>query len=116
MRPAPPVWHAELRWADELYDHDRLTAADQRFLTTINAWLSRRRGVQVPLRERSLQIFDDEKLLETRVSRPLFAPDRLTLDLLLACEGSQSVVTLPDATYPYDRISVHLHVVGGEYV
>lgn len=81
-RPAPPVWHAELRWVAELYDHDQLTPADQRFLATINAWLSRRRGVAVPLRERSLEIFGDEKLLETRVSGPLFAPGRLTLDVL----------------------------------
>ncbi|SDE61697.1 hypothetical protein SAMN04488581_4363 [Mycolicibacterium neoaurum] len=81
-RPAPPVWHAEMSWAAELYDRDQLTPADQRFLTTINAWLSRRRGASVPLRERSLQIFGDEKLLETRVSGPLFAPGRLTLALL----------------------------------
>ncbi|MGH3640827.1 MAG: Wadjet anti-phage system protein JetD domain-containing protein [Mycobacterium sp.] len=36
----------------------------------------------MPLRERSLEIFGDEKLLETRVSGPLFEPGRLTLDLL----------------------------------
>lgn len=83
-RPAPaaPVWHAELRWAAGLFDEGKLTGSDQRFLTTINTWLSRRRGIAVPLRERSLEIFGDEKLLETRVSGPLFGPGRLTLDLL----------------------------------
>ena len=48
----------------------------------INTWLSKRRGAAVPLRERSLEIFGDEKFLETRVSGPLFAPGRLTLALL----------------------------------
>ncbi|OPX05555.1 hypothetical protein B1790_31405 [Mycobacterium sp. AT1] len=77
-----PVWHANLRWAAALFDEGKLTGSDQRFLTSINTWLSRRRGISVPLRERSLEIFGDEKLLETRVSGPLFGPGRLTLDLL----------------------------------
>jgi hypothetical protein len=83
-RPAlsAPVWHAELRWAATLFDEGKLTGSDQRLLATINSWLSRRRGIAVPLRERSLEIFGDEKLLETRVSGPLFGPDRLTLDML----------------------------------
>jgi hypothetical protein len=51
----------------------------------VNAWLPRRRGVVVPLRERSLEIFGDEKELETWVFGPLFTPDRLTL-ALLECE------------------------------
>jgi hypothetical protein len=81
--PIPvPVWHAELHWAATLFDHGMLSGADQRFLTTINAWLSRRRGVAVPLRERSLEIFRDEKLLETKIAGPLFGPGRLTLELL----------------------------------
>jgi Uncharacterized protein conserved in bacteria C-term(DUF2220) len=91
-RPAPPksrpdvsrapVWHAELAWAAELADKQRLSTADRQFLAAINGWLPSRRGVYVPLRERSLEIFGDEKLLETRVTGPLFGPARLTLDLL----------------------------------
>jgi hypothetical protein len=83
-RPAQsaPVWHAELRWAAALFDEGKLTGSDQRFLATINSWLARRHGIAVPLRERSLEIFGDEKLLETRVSGPLFGPDRLTLNML----------------------------------
>jgi Wadjet anti plasmid transformation system JetA-like protein len=81
-RTPPPVWHADLAWAAALFDQGQLTRADQRFLTAINSWLSKRRGVPVPLRERSLEIFGDEKLLETRITGPLFAPGRLTLDLL----------------------------------
>lgn len=81
-RISPPVWHADLAWAAALFDHGQLTGGDQRFLTAINTWLSKRRGVSVPLRERSLEIFGDEKLIETRISGPLFASGRLTLDLL----------------------------------
>lgn len=80
--PLAPVWHVDLRWAAALFDEGKLTSSDQRFLMTINAWLSRRRGCAVPLRERSLEIFGDEKLLETKISGPLFGADRLTLDLL----------------------------------
>jgi hypothetical protein len=82
LRTPPPVWHAELAWAAALFDQRQLAGADQRFLTAINTWLSKRRGALVPLRERSLEIFNDEKLLETRISGPLFTPGRLTLDLL----------------------------------
>ena len=82
LRTPPPVWHADLTWAAALFDQGQLTGADQRFLTAINSWLSKRRGMPVPLRERSLEIFGDEKLLETRIAGPLFAPGRLTIDLL----------------------------------
>lgn len=91
-RPAPPkpnrdlkrapVWHADLAWAAELTDTSRLSSADRQFLAAINSWLPNRRGIYVPLRERSLEIFGDEKLLETRISGPLFTRARLTLDLL----------------------------------
>ena len=36
----------------------------------------------IPMRERSLDIFGDEKLLETRINGPLFRPGRLTFALL----------------------------------
>jgi hypothetical protein len=81
-RTPAPVWHSDLAWAAALFDQGQLTSADQWFLTAINTWLSKRRGMPVPLRERSLEIFHDEKLLETRISGPLFSPTRLTLDLL----------------------------------
>ena len=91
-RPAPPsprreaphrlVWHAELMWAAQLDDQGELGSADRRFLAAINAWLPSRRGLVVPHRERSLEIFDDEKVLEKRLKSPLFTPGRLNLDLL----------------------------------
>jgi hypothetical protein len=80
--PTAPVWHAELSWAARLYDGATLSSADWRLLTAINAWLPRRRGIAVPMRERSLDIFGDEKLLETRITSPLFGASRLTLELL----------------------------------
>ncbi|MGV7724172.1 Wadjet anti-phage system protein JetD domain-containing protein [Mycobacterium kansasii] len=80
--PAAPVWHAEMSWAAGLDDSGMLTPADKSFLATVNGWLPRRRGVVIPMRERSLDIFGDEKLLETRINGPLFAPGRLTLPLL----------------------------------
>ncbi|MEG8184454.1 Wadjet anti-phage system protein JetD domain-containing protein [Nocardia terpenica] len=79
-----PVWHEELSWAAKLWDDKALTATDQRHLTAVNTWLSRRQGTAVPMRERSLDIFDDEKTLDTVVLGPLFAPGRLTWQLLEA--------------------------------
>lgn len=78
--PKAPVWHAEMAWATRLFD--RLAPAEQHFVVAVNAWLSKRRGIAVPLRERSLEIFGDEKLLERRVTSPLFAPGRLSLEML----------------------------------
>lgn len=81
-RPTRPVWHADLAWAAELNDQGALTKAQLTFLAAINTWLPQRRGLDVPLRERSLEIFGDEKYLEIWVSGPLFAHGRLSLELL----------------------------------
>lgn len=93
-RPAPPapegaagpvVWHEELSWAAEADDAGTLSAAERRFLAQVNQWLPTRRGMVVPLRERSLEILGDEKALERRMVGPLFAPRRLSFELL-ECE------------------------------
>jgi hypothetical protein len=76
------VWHAALGWAAELDSRGELAAVDRAFLAPISSWLSRRRGVLVPVRERSLEIFGDEKLLERYIFGPLFAPERLSFALL----------------------------------
>lgn len=96
VRPAVPraapaevlqvVWHFDLAWVALEENTGRLSVAERRFLTKVNTWLPRRRGVVVPLRERSLEIFGDEKELEAWAFGPLFAPDRLTLELL-ECES-----------------------------
>ncbi|WP_167474297.1 Wadjet anti-phage system protein JetD domain-containing protein [Nocardia arthritidis] len=78
------VWHAELSWAAQLCDADVLTATEYRQLTDINAWLRRRTGTVIPMRERSLEIFGDEKVLDTVVLGRLFSPGRLTWELLQA--------------------------------
>ncbi|MGV9677308.1 Wadjet anti-phage system protein JetD domain-containing protein [Nocardia sp. NPDC003482] len=77
-----PVWHQELSWAAKLWDDNALTAVDRGHLVAVNKWLRRRRGPAVPMRERSLDIFDDEKTLDAVVLGPLFAPERLTWELL----------------------------------
>jgi hypothetical protein len=76
------VWHADLAWAAELDDRGTLSPAERRFLVVVNTWLPRRRGIRVPLRERSLDLFGDEKVLEKWVLGSLFAPRRLTFELL----------------------------------
>ena len=81
-RPATPVWHADLSWAAVLNDQGVLSSAQIEFLRAVNSWLPSRRGLSVPLRERSLEILGDEKGLELWVPGPLFGPGRLSLDLL----------------------------------
>lgn len=73
------VWHEELSWVAELDDAGLLGSADRRLLAAVNAWLPRRRDREVPLRERSLDVFGDEKLLERSLPSLVFAADRLTL-------------------------------------
>lgn len=81
----PVVWHADLDWVALAGDAGLVSAAERRFLKAINAWLPRRRGVVVPVRERSLEIFGDEKELEGWILGPLFGPGRLSVRLL-ECE------------------------------
>jgi len=76
------VWHAELGWAAALDAAGKLTDTERRFLTSVNAWLPRRPDTIVPQRERSLDICGDEKVLDTWVFTPLFAPGRLTYERL----------------------------------
>ena len=84
-RLAPPVWRTELRWAAQA----ALTPGQVDTLRTVNRWLRDSDGTTatqdvVPMRERSLEIFGDEKRLDRLLPTTLFAPDRLTLALLRA--------------------------------
>lgn len=76
------AWRPELAWAGGL----RLTDEQLQLLVAVNRFLrdSQQRPT-VPIRERSLQLLGDEKRLEALLAGPLFAPGRLTLDLL-RCE------------------------------
>ena len=77
--PRPVVWHPHLSWAPDA----RLTPTQRTVLERVNRWLHTHRDpLVVPMRERSVEVFGTEKALERLVATSLFAPGRLTLDLL----------------------------------
>lgn len=74
------VWRPELAWARTA----TLTPGQVLRAEMVNSWL-RDHGHEtdrVPSRERSLQIFGHEKVLDAVLSTQLFGPGRLTLELL----------------------------------
>jgi hypothetical protein len=73
-------WRPELEWIYDL----RLTAAEHETLITVNAYRRDRNSAQEPIphRERSLQLFGDEKRIDRLVRSRLFVPGRLSLELL----------------------------------
>jgi hypothetical protein len=74
------AWRPELAWAATA----RLSVAQVLSLRAVNVWL-RDRGRDddvVPLRERSLEVFGHEKILDRQVTTSLFGPGRLTLAML----------------------------------
>lgn len=74
-----PVWHPDLAWAAGL----PLSQAQLTILDQANSWLFRSTDkLIVPSRERSWEIFGDEKTLDTLLGGALFGPGRLTLELL----------------------------------
>ncbi|GAA3809902.1 hypothetical protein GCM10022226_32870 [Sphaerisporangium flaviroseum] len=82
---APVIWRRELSWAGA----DQLTITQIEVLKTINRWLrdtdgDKDRRTVVPMRERSLEIFGDEKRLDALAATTLFAPGRLTMATLFA--------------------------------
>lgn len=79
------MWRHELGWAASAV----LTAAQFDVLKTVNRWLRDTDGdaearTIIPMRERSLEIFGDEKRLDALTTSALFAPGRLTLATLFA--------------------------------
>ncbi len=88
--PEPAVaWHADLSWVPAFLAADRPSAAEQSLLRTVNGFLGAgASNVVVPLRERSLQLTGDEKMLGTVSRGRLFAPGRLSLELLSATRVS----------------------------
>ncbi|MFF3567940.1 Wadjet anti-phage system protein JetD domain-containing protein [Nocardia jiangxiensis] len=115
----PVVWRSELAWAAT----DALTTAQIEALKTINRWLrdtdgdDERRTV-VPMRERSLELFGNEKRLDSLTATTLFAPGRLTLATLfaeripppLAYErvGSGGIVLVIENSDTFETIRRHL--------
>jgi hypothetical protein len=78
-------WRPELAWAATL----QLSDAQFAVLKAIQVWLRDRRGDDLPcgVRERSVDVFRDDKRLESLLGGPLFAPGRLSL-ALLDCEAA----------------------------
>lgn len=85
----PPAWHALLSWVAGA-DWSR---EETERLRRINAFLAAGGPRQVvPLQERSLQIFGDEKALDQLIHGRLFAPGRLSFDLLGVVRTSPPLV------------------------
>lgn len=75
----PVVWHPSLSWVPQA----GLTRSQLRTVEMVNDWLHDNRDQMiVPSRERSLEIFHNEKALDRLVGTALFGPGRLTLELL----------------------------------
>ncbi|WP_236652466.1 Wadjet anti-phage system protein JetD domain-containing protein [Streptacidiphilus neutrinimicus] len=107
------AWRPELAWAVSM----RLTIAQIHVLHAINIWLrdhSRDEDV-VPLRERSLEVLGHEKRLDALLNTQLFAPGRLSLDLLRTfrtrpplparCIGSGPVLLVVENADTYDTLT-----------
>jgi hypothetical protein len=85
----PRTWHARLGWAAS----GRWTATEARVLSAVNAMLRGGGPARVvPLQERSLELTGEEKLLGSMLRGPLFAPGRLTLEVLGAVRASPPFV------------------------
>ncbi|MFI5751039.1 Wadjet anti-phage system protein JetD domain-containing protein [Streptomyces sp. NPDC051644] len=114
-------WRPELNWAYGT----RLTASQTQDLFACNRWFRDTRShparrAPLPLRERSYEIFRNEKRLDTLITGALFAPGRLTLeqlatyreppplahrrlgngDTMLVVENSDTYATLRDLLKP----------------
>lgn len=77
--PRDIVWHPALSWVPG----SQPTSSQLDLLAAVNQWLFRHRDdLVVPIRERSLEIFGEEKLLDRLMLTNLFAPGRLSPELL----------------------------------
>lgn len=73
------VWHPALAWVPRA----SLTRPQLSTIGMVNDWLHDNRDqLIVPSRERSLEIFKNEKVLDRLVGSALFGPGRLTFELL----------------------------------
>ena len=73
------VWHPALSWVPRA----RLTRSQDESLRLVNRWLHHNRdNLVVPSRERSLEIFGDEKAIDRMIGTGLFGPNRLSLEIL----------------------------------
>lgn len=102
LDPASEPWVPALAWAGAWIRTSRPPQRLRLALVHVNRWLASTMGRTPPTvcrEERSLELFDDEKLLSSLAGTTLFDAGRPTLDLL-ACEapvGGIRVARLADA-------------------
>jgi hypothetical protein len=107
----PAVWHPSLSWVPT----SRLAPSQLERLERVNDWLQASRDpLKVPSRERSVEIFGDEKALDRLIGGALFAPGRLSLELLrcrrvvprLHCEavGEGSTLLIVENSDTFDSL------------
>ena len=83
VAPAPVTWHSRLGWAASGYESGGWTAAEIRLLRAVNDFLVSGGPQQVvPFAERSLQLLGDEKALQQLSRGRLFAPGRLSSEMI----------------------------------
>jgi hypothetical protein len=113
----PPVWHPSLAWVPT----SPLISSHLERLERVNDWLQANRDpLVVPSRERSVEIFGDEKALDRLIGTALFTPGRLGLELLrcrrvvprLHCEtvGSGGTLLVVENSDTFDSL---VTVLGG---
>jgi hypothetical protein len=107
----PVIWHPSLSWVPA----SRLAPSQLERLERVNDWLQASRDpLMVPSRERSVEIFGDEKALDRLIGGALFAPGRLSLELLrcrrvvprLHCEavGEGSTLLIVENSDTFDSL------------
>lgn len=75
----PVVWHPALYWVPRV----RLNQSQEESLRLVNWWLHHNRdNLVVPSRERSLEVFGNEKAIDRMIGTGLFGPNKLSLEIL----------------------------------
>lgn len=100
--------YGAVSWLPEMGFWPNLSPGEQATAFMINEWLIRRRGrfMQVPLRERSLDIFGDEKFLDSRARNGALFNGRMPLGAIGAMR-----VEHPLAYRPADAMGLPVLVV-----
>lgn len=107
----PVIWHPSLAWVPKA----GLSRSQLETAGMVNDWLyDNRDQLIVPARERSLEIFKNEKVLDRLAGSALFAPGRLTLELLrcrrvvprLHCEsaGAGNILLVAENSDTFDSL------------
>ena len=117
------IWHPSLAWAPQA----SLTRSQIHTVEQVNQWLHNSRDhLVVPSRERSLEVFGDEKALDRLMGTALFGPGRLSLELLrcrrvapsLYCEsaGDGDLLLVVENSDTFDSLLRVLRDQGGHRV